>query len=305
MDKRILGALLICGAAIAWGFDGVVLTPRLYNLSVPFVVFLIHAVPFVLMQPFLYKSYLALKKLSPQGWLSLFLVAGTGGALGTLAIVKALFLVNFHHLSVVVLLQKLQPLFAILLAALLLKERVSWRFLGWAVLAICGAYLLTFGLALPDMATGDATALAAMWAVIAAAAFGSATVFGKQLLGKLDFKEATFGRFGMTAVIMLVYLLVTGVFFPFGTMSGINWLIILIIAITTGSGAIFVYYYGLTRVKASVSTICELCLPLSAILFDWIINGSVLAAWQWVGAAVLIGAILRITLQQAQLTSSG
>lgn len=52
-----------------------------------------------------------------------FLVALFGGSLGTLSIVKALFLVNFHHLTVVTLLQKLQPVFAIILARIILKER--------------------------------------------------------------------------------------------------------------------------------------------------------------------------------------
>ncbi len=60
-----------------------------------------------------------------RGWWVLALVSLTGGLVGTLAIVKALFLVNFDQLSVVVLLQKLQPLFAISLAAVLLRERIT------------------------------------------------------------------------------------------------------------------------------------------------------------------------------------
>ena len=47
-----MGALAVCAAAALWGLDGVVLTPRLFSLPVPFVVFLLHAVPFLLMQPF-------------------------------------------------------------------------------------------------------------------------------------------------------------------------------------------------------------------------------------------------------------
>ena len=65
---------------------------------------------------------------------------------------------------------------------------------------------------------------------------------------------------------------------------------------TTGSGAIVLYYWGLTRVRASVATICELCLPLSAVLLDYLVNDSTLGPWQWVGAALLVGAILRITM---------
>ena len=115
--SKTLGAALICVSAALWGLDGVVLTPRLANLAVPFVVFLLHAIPFALMQPFLWRSWGRLRRMDARGWLALALVAFTGGMIGTLAIVKALFLVNFNQLSVVVLLQKLQPVFALALAA--------------------------------------------------------------------------------------------------------------------------------------------------------------------------------------------
>jgi len=295
-----LGAALICFSAALWGLDGVVLTPRLSNLSVPFVVFLLHAIPFILMQPFLYSSYARLRSMTSRGWLALALVALTGGLLGTLAIIKALFLVDFNQLSVVVLLQKLQPLFALVLAAVLLKERVSLRFLGWASLALVGAYLLTFGLSTPDAAANAITLQAALWAVVAAAAFGSATVLGKLLLGSLDFKDATFARYGMTAAMALVYLAVTGVGLPFAAVTNANWIVILVISLTAGSGAIFLYYFGLSRVRASVATICELCLPLSAVLLDYLVNRSILGVWQWFGAGLLVGAILRITIESAE-----
>ena len=94
----------------------------------------------------------------------------------------------------------------------------------------------------------------------------------------------------------LLYLVFRGIGLPFGEITGVNWVIIFIISLTTGSGAIFLYYFGLTRVRASVATICELCLPLSAVLLDYVVNDSILGAWQWVGAALLVGAILRITI---------
>jgi len=304
LRSATFGAILICISATLWGLDGVVLTPRLSNLAVPFVVFLLHAIPFILMQPFLFGAYKRLRRMSAKGWSALALVAFTGGFLGTMAIVKALFLVDFNQLSVVVLLQKLQPLFALALAAILLGERVSARFIAAAVVALAGAYLLTFGLSSPD-ATADAISFkAALLAIIAAAAFGAATVLGKMLLSSLDFKDATFARYGMTTAMALVYLGVRGIGLPFAAVTGANWVVILIISLTTGSGAIFLYYLGLTRVRASVATICELCLPLSAVLLDYLVNGSILGPWQWVGAALLVGAILRITLLPANNNKS-
>jgi len=289
------GALAICVAAALWGLDGVVLTPRLSNLAVPFVVFLLHVVPFGLMQPVLFRCWGRLRTFDRRTWLVLLLVSLSGGLVGTLCIVKALFIVEFKQLSVVVLLQKLQPVFAILLAAGLLKEQLSARFVAWAAAAVSGGYLLTFGLRGPDLSGGDQTLHAAVFAIIAAACFGAATVFGKLLLGKVDFKTATFARYGLTSVLAASYLLLAGVGLPLSTTTPGNWAIVVLISLTTGSGAIFLYYWGLTRVRATVATICELCLPLSAVVLDHLVNGARLGAWQWVGGLVLVGSILRIS----------
>jgi drug/metabolite transporter (DMT)-like permease len=278
-----------------WGLDGVALTPRLFGLPVPLVVLLLHLVPFILMQPFLFRAYPRIARMGRGGWISLLLVALSGGLLGTLAIVKALFLVNFNQLSVVVLLQKLQPVFAILLAALVLGERMRKEFFIWAFLAVVGAYGLTFGLRLPASSTGSGGVEAAVWAVVAALAFGCATVLGKRLLDDLDFKAATFARYGLTSALALVYLGLSGTGLPLESVGRVQWILVLAIGLTTGSGAIFVYYYGLGRVRASVATICELCLPLSAVLFDYLLNDSVLGPWQWVGAGLMLTAIVRIS----------
>ena len=308
MRRGVLGALAICVAAALWGLDGVVLTPRLFELDVPLVVFLLHAVPFLLMQPFLAGSYRVLARLEPREWAVLLLVSLTGGIVGTFSIVKALFLVDFQQLSVVVLLQKLQPVFAIALAAALLRERISARFVGRAALALAGAYLLTFGLRAPAAAPGDQGLAAAGWALLAAASFGSATVLGKRLLGVLDFRRATFGRYGLTSVMALALVLVTGRGLTLAEVSPVHWALILGIGLTTGSGAIFLYYYGLTRVRAVVSAICELCLPLSAVVFDYWLNGSVLGGWQWLGAILLLTAITLVSLgggRRAPVDGSG
>ena len=56
-NQLIAGTVAISISAIMWGFDGVVLTPRLSNLDVIWVVFVLHAIPFLLMNIFLFKQY--------------------------------------------------------------------------------------------------------------------------------------------------------------------------------------------------------------------------------------------------------
>ena len=78
--------------------------------------------------PFFIKRFSSLKQLKKKDWLAFFGVALLGGAIGTMAITKALFYVNFVNLSVVILLQKLQPVFAISLATIFLKEKLPKEF---------------------------------------------------------------------------------------------------------------------------------------------------------------------------------
>jgi len=296
--KVFIGAMAICVAATLWGLDGIVLTPRLYSLDIGSVVFIFHALPFLLMNIFMYKEYKHIKKFTKNDVLMFLLLSLFGGAIGTLAIVKALFLVNFKALTIVVLLQKLQPVFAITLAALLLGEKLKRNFLWWSSLAISAGYFLTFGFHLPDFGAGGQTAMAAGFSLIAAFAFGSSTVFSKKVLQKYSFFTATFYRYAFTSAIMLLYVLSTGMWKSFPAITGFQWGIFVTIGLTTGSGAIFLYYFGLTRIRAMLATICELCFPVSAILFDYLINHKILSPIQWVSAAVLIFAILKLSLEK-------
>ncbi len=300
-EKRavIIGAVSIALAATLWGMDGIVLTPGLYNLDAKFVVFILHALPFLLMSLFLYKRIRYIKHLNRNELISLFLVALFGGALGTIFIVEALFLVNFKSLSIVVLLQKLQPVFAIILAALILKEKPHKHFLFWATIAIIAGYFLTFGWQLPHVDRDRNTIIAALLAILAAFSFGSSTVFSKKILHKLDFVTATYFRYGMTALIMFIIVLVTGHLFDFKYMTEKNWWFVLIIILTSGLGAIFLYYYGLKRVKAILSTIMELFFPITAIILDYYVNGHVLSPVQWISAIILIAVIIKINWDNA------
>lgn len=296
--KVFIGAMAICVAATLWGLDGVVLTPRLYGIDIGLVVFIFHALPFLIMNIFMYKEYKHIRNFTKGDILMFFLLSLLGGAVGTLAIVKALFLVNFKALTVIVLLQKLQPVFAITLATLILGEKLKRNFLLWSALAITAGYFLTFGFRLPDMEFHSKTALAAGFSLLAAFSFGSSTVFSKKVLRKYSFFTATFFRYAFTSIIMLLFVLSTGTWKYIPEINGFQWTIFAVIGITTGSGAIFLYYFGLTRIRAMLATICELCFPVSAILFDYLVNHRVLSLVQWISTGVLLFAILKLSLQK-------
>lgn len=300
----ITGTIAISISAMLWGLDGVVLTPRLFNLDVYYVVFMLHAIPFVIMNFIFYKEYSKIIVFTKTDYLTLIIISVFGGAVGTLSIVKALFLVNFEQLTVVILLQKLQPLFAISLAAILLKEKLRRNFLLWATIAIISGYFMTFGLKLPSFDNSSNTIYASLLALLAAFSFGSSTVFSKKILQKYDFKTATFYRYGITSVFMFLVVLLSGKFSQIYQTTNENWLYFLLIALTTGSGAIFFYYYGLMRVKAIIATICELFFPLTAIILDYFVNRTILSTVQWIGAVVMIFAIISLNAKSTKVSAT-
>jgi drug/metabolite transporter (DMT)-like permease len=290
----ITGTIAVSISAILWGFDGVVLTPRLFNLNVSYVVLILHLIPFLLMNLFLFNQYKQLKNFVRQDFILFAMVAIFGGSIGTMTIVKALFLVNFEQLSVVVLLQKLQPIFAIILARILLKEKIRKHFALWASIAIVASYFLTFGLNLPNLNTDSTTIEAAMYALLAAFAFGSSTVFSKKILLNHNFVTATFFRYMFTTIFMLIFVLISGYYTEIYKTTSSNWLYFILIGITTGSGAIFIYYYGLRRVRAIVATMSELLFPISAIIFDYLINDSLLSPVQFISAGIMVFSLIKL-----------
>jgi drug/metabolite transporter (DMT)-like permease len=99
---------------------------------------------------------------------------------------------------------------------------------------------------------------------------------------------------------MLVYVLIAGLYDKFEIITANQWGIFLIIATTTGSGAIFLYYYGLKRVRAMIATICELFFPITAIVLDYVINDQRLSVVQWLSAFILLFAIINLNITNSK-----
>jgi drug/metabolite transporter (DMT)-like permease len=282
-------------AASLWAVDGIVLRPSLYSLPVPLVVFIESSIVAILLTPFFTGKFSSLKNLQKKDWLAFIGLALLGGAVGTMAITKALFYVNFVNLSIVILLQKLQPIFAISLATIFLKEKLPKEFFLWAGLAIVGAYFMTFGSSIPNLSTGDKTTIAALFALLAAFSFSSSTVLSKRALRNVDFEMGTYLRFLFSSIILLAITFTTGDISSISEVTTKQIIIFLIIAFTTGGAAIFLYYYGLKRISASVASICELAFPLTAVVLEYFVHGNSLSPVQWIGTIILLLSIVKVS----------
>jgi drug/metabolite transporter (DMT)-like permease len=299
--QQMTGPVFIIIAALLWAFDGLI-RQHLYTLPPITIIFFEHLIGLIILSPFVIK-YVLETKLTKREWWLVILVSILSGLLGTLWFTTALGKVHFISISVVFLLQKLQPIFAITTATIFLKEKFENKYIKWALLALISAYFVTFPTGTVNLSTGEGTALAALYALGAAFAWGSSTTFSKMLLEKVRSEVSTFYRFLFTLIFSLPVLFLFGNSFsgpglalPSITQFGF----LTLIAVSTGMVALLIYYKGLAKTSVHISTILELTFPFIAILLDFFVNHTVLSFSQWIASIVLVFSIYNISKLREQ-----
>lgn len=292
MRASYYGPLFVVLAALLWGVDGI-LRRSLYSLPPITIVFYEHLIGLIVLLPF-FLRVIRREKFTPREWGALAFVALLSSVLGTLWFTAAIIKTNYISFSVVFLLQKLQPIFAILGAAWILKEKVSRKYTWWALLAIAAAYFVTFPEGKINFTSGSGTLLAAGLAVLAAFAWGFTTPFSRYVLLRHKSTVVTGWRFLLATVFAGALIPVLGASASLSAVSASQFMRILIIALTTGMVALWIYYYGLRFTEAKVATILELASPLAAILIDITWYHNFLAPSQYLAAIILVYATWRI-----------
>lgn len=280
------GPLLIFIAAVLWGLDGV-LRRSLFELPPITIVFFEHLIGLIIIAPFLIASWKH-ETLTKREWGALILVSLLSGVLGTLFFTAALLQVGFIAFSVVFLIQKLQPIFAVATASIVLRERPTKAYILYALLALVAGYFVTFPNGVVNFADGGKTATAAFLALLAAIAWGASTAFSRYALLSHSHTFITGLRFLLTTGFALLLLIMLGNAPSVLLVEGSHLATLALIAVSTGMLALWVYYMGLKKTPASVSTIVELAFPLTAVLIDYALYGTVLAPSQYLAALVLL-----------------
>lgn len=299
--KLNMGWTLIIFASFIWGLDGVLFTPKYFQygmFDVRFIVFISHFLPCIVLSILFTNEYKKIFKFSLSDFTYFFLVALFGGTIGTLAIVKALMLSNYS-LSLVTIIQKSQPIFAIILASIILKEKPKKKFYIVLVICLISLYFLIFGLNNPKLLPEN-NIRAGLYSLIAASSFGSSTVFGRKLIFRNSFITTTFYRMLFTTIISGILLYLGGTY-----QSSISAYIhspnlkILSLAITLLTlVSISVYYKGITSTKASYATLSELFYPLSSIIIEAIVYKRILSPLQLFFAFILVTSIIYLNLER-------
>ncbi len=304
MNHKKLGPWLIALSSLLWASDAPFRKPLLTGgLGAGFISFLEHLFSSLASLPGLIKNRKEFKTLSAKQWLGLIYIGAGASALGAIFYVKGAVAMNYNF-TVAALLQKLQPLFAITLAVIFLKEKLSPKFWMFAVPALFGAYLVTFGFTNPTLLWHSASGkllLGPMLAIGAALLWAGGTVVGRALMFNLKLQLVNGSRFLFGFIFLWGYVLVFEKM-QFTLLTPLFWRNIIIIALLTGFFALLIYYQGLKNTKASVATIMELGYPLAITAVNWIFLDISLSLPQIVGGLILLGAITALSFENAKLT---
>jgi DME family drug/metabolite transporter len=276
--NRPTGVVLVAVAAALWGLDAWIRAPLAHSTAVATIVFGEHVVLVVLTLPFLVGAFAALARL---GWRHLVAAIGIGaGASGVATILFTQALVDGRDYVTPLVLQKVQPVIAVVAAGVILGERPRFRFLFYFLPALAGAWLMGVRHPLSPTVHGLKPTL---FALAAAALWGLGTVLGRYLARDMRFEHVTTLRFAFGLPASAVALVVLGA--P-AFASSHDSAFIALLAFITGFLALGLYYYGLRRTPAVAATLAELAFPVSASLVAYFKFGQALTEWQWVGVGV-------------------
>jgi drug/metabolite transporter, DME family len=275
--RRSTGIILIAIAAAMWGLDAWIRLPLARSTSVATIVFGEHLVLVAVTFPLLFAAVPALLRL---GWRYIAAAAVIGA--GSSALATILFTQAFVEGDPVtpVVLQKVQPIIAVVAARFILGERPRPRFALYLIPALVGAWLIGVPQPFHPSAHGLKPTLFALGAAVL---WALGTVLGRYLTQRLAFQHVTALRFAFGLPAAAIALLVLGA--P-AFASGHDTVWIAVLALVTGLIALSLYYYGLRTTPAIAATLAELAFPISAVLVGYFKFGYTLTGWQWVGVAL-------------------
>lgn len=282
------GPLAVACAAALWGTDALFRVPLSEGHPAATIVFLEHVILVLCVLPLLPGTFRAVSRVDWRVWTALLVIGAGASAVATVLFTQAF---TYGDPVTPLLLQKLQPLFAVAAAWTLLGERPRRAYGLFLVGGVAGAYLLAF----PDpTAVGVRNLVPALLAVGAAALWASGTVLGRYACGTLRPRDVLVARFviGLPASAVLVVALGTPATVPVRETLGVAGL-----ALVPGLLALAIYYTGLRRTPAMIATLAELAFPLTATIIGRLVFGTVLSPSQWVGLGLLLVVITLLSVR--------
>src|SRR3989344_5519047 len=306
MSQVKFAPIFIMIAATLWAVDALFRTQLTYTIPSTSIVMIEHAIGFLILSPLILRYWNDIKGLKKHDWMILLVMTIVSSVLGTVLFTEALGR-SFAEFDFVtpILLQKLQPLFVVALSALILKEHISVKFIVLAIVALVGSYLISFGFN-PVSLQLAGKELVFILAIGAAASWGTGTILSKHALNHIPFPALAGLRMLLAVPIAYIFSLVLGqAFNPMTIGVGEWWRFLVIAGITGGALAIYLYYKGLQKTPARVSTFAELMFPVASIFIAITpLNpygaAQVLSMANVLGIVILLGSVLMISFMHSE-----
>jgi drug/metabolite transporter (DMT)-like permease len=288
----VLGVVFVILAGLLWAVDTLIRYPLLAQISAERIVFTEHLFLVLIFVPLMIKNRTEIWQTKVSSIFYFIVIGVFGSAIGTLCFTKAFAMINP---SLVILLQKLQPIISFSLASIFLGEKMKRPFIIWAGVALIGGLLISSPDIIPgllnfDFRMGFLSQKAMMGyflTLIAVVSWGASTVFGKKLTAQ-GYNEIQImgGRFLFGFIFLVFYAYANRGLIRFDWQM-IVWGKILLMVILSGVLGMYFYYRGLKSISARVCAIAEMFFPLSAVTINWIFLDYKLTAVQLIGAGLL------------------
>lgn len=305
------GFFLIVLASFFWALDTLIRYPLInQGFQALHIVFYEHVFLTLLLLVFNLKDLSFIKRVKWSDTLSFLVVGALGSALATLSFTRAF---NFLNPSLVILLQKFQPLIALLLARIILKEPLQRSFLGWSSICMVGVFLISY----PDLSLifqqlqgshswvaiffeSDSFIWGYILVLISIIGWGAATVFSRKLaMSGMQSSEILLGRFSFGSLALIPLIVIDADSVTSLTNYSLDYFSkIALMIFISGAVAMTIYYQGLKKIQARYATLAEMFFPLMAILINWIFLDQVLAPIQLMGGGILIVGSVVIQLKR-------
>jgi drug/metabolite transporter, DME family len=219
--------------------------------------------------PFVARIWRVLRGIPARSSLALLVIGVGPQALATVLFTQSISIaLRSGAVNETYLLQQVQPLIAVTLAWLVLKERRRPYFWPLAGVALVAVYIVVFADAplqpFSDLERGRL--LTALYALGAAFLWASGTVLGRYALRDVSFVTTTALRFTVALPILLIIMLVTNGSQAFSAYHPSDIVDLVGLAVLPGLGAILLYYRALRSTPASLATLAETAYPLTVTL---------------------------------------
>jgi drug/metabolite transporter (DMT)-like permease len=289
------GVLLIAVAAAMWGTDPIIRKTMSGTTSATTIVFGEHVILVVCTLPLLLPALRSVVRAGSRFVVAAVVIGAGASAAATILFTDAL--IGHSDFITPVVIQKVQSLVAVAAAAALLGERPRPGFWWFFLPALAGFWLVNQPHPFEPSASGvvvivEATAAAVLWAL--------GTVLGRYMSRELEFQHILSLRFFFGLIASAIALPIMG---ASAYANGHDTVLILYLALVTGLFALTLYYYGLRRTPALLSSLAELTYPAVAVVAGIYAYEQHLSWTQWLGVGLILGTVTLLPVRRRRMVA--